>query len=72
MCWCSLLPVWLRAFALVPAALFAWVYVAVHLTGSLAAGALYAGYGTLQFAEVTWAIYFFKDWKRTALATSPN
>ena len=72
MCWCTLFPLWLRMLGLVPALCFAWVYVSVHLVGAMPLWVLYAGYGTLQFTEVVWGIYFFKDWKRTALATSPN
>jgi hypothetical protein len=52
-------------FALVPALFFAWIYISVHVANSLASWVLYAGYGTLQFTEVMWAVYFARDWKRT-------
>ncbi|MFZ1679360.1 MAG: hypothetical protein WAT91_18925 [Saprospiraceae bacterium] len=63
MFWCSLYPVWLRISGLIPAILFAIIYINVQSGESQLGWALYAGYATLQIIEVFWGIYLYNEWK---------
>jgi hypothetical protein len=63
--WCELYPKWLRIAGMIPAILFALVYINVHLDVPYFGWPLYSGYATLQVLEVVWGIYLLKDWQRS-------
>lgn len=64
MFWCNLYPQWLRLLGLIPAALFALVYVRVQSGLPYFGWELSTGYAALQITEVLWGIYLFMDWKQ--------
>ena len=68
MFWCAIYPMWLRVAGLVPAALFTLVYVNVHQGFRYRDLPLNAGYATLQVLEIIWAVYLWRDWKKTTHA----
>lgn len=63
--WCSLYPMWLRVMGMLPATLFALVYINVQMGAEYFGWRLEAGYGTLQLVELLWGVYLFKDWSPT-------
>lgn len=64
MTWCALFPTWLRVFALLPAALFVYVYIRVLSGAPYFDWPTSAAYSLWNISEVLWAVYMLRDHRR--------
>lgn len=70
MLWCAHFPLWLRLLALVPAALFLYVYILVLSGGSFFSWPTTAAYSLWGLVEVLWGYWMFQDERRHSRARS--
>jgi len=71
MAWCLLFPHWLRAFALLPAVLFLYVYFRVLSGAPYFDWPTSTAYFLWNITEVCWAVYLLIDHRRQLQAIAP-
>ena len=70
MTWCSLFPKWLRLSALLPAALFVYVYIRVLSGAPYIDWPTSTAYFLWNISEVLWAVFMLLDLRKQPQASA--